>query len=129
MLTFDTSEVCLQQRYVIIMLCVQPAASKKVINLFLLHCSVMLLTPHPKQVCRSISPASMASCLRIKDYRGLTSLTPEQEQLVAAARAAAAQLQLQNQQQNPTAAAQQLQVPAARLNSGYDIPLVGLGTW
>jgi hypothetical protein len=102
---------------------------KKVINLFLLHCSVVLLTPHPKQVCRSISPASMASCLRIKDYRGLTSLTPEQEQLVAAARAAAAQLQLQNQQQNPTAAAQQLQVPAARLNSGYDIPLVGLGTW
>lgn len=65
----------------------------------------------------------MASCVSIKDYRGLTHLTPEQEQQLAAWRAAA------QQHKNVTAAALQLQVPTAKLNSGYDIPLVGLGTW
>lgn len=60
----------------------------------------------------------MATCLRIKDYRGLRHLTPEQEQQLAAARAA-----------HTTAAAQPLQMPTAQLSSGYDIPLVGLGTW
>ena len=61
-------------------------------------------------------------CLRIKDYRGLTQLTPEQEQQLAAAKAAAAAA-------NSPAQAQQLRVPAAKLSSGYEIPLVGLGTW
>jgi len=60
----------------------------------------------------------MTTCLRIKDYRGLRHLTPEQEQQLAAARAAHA-----------TAAAQPLPMPTAQLSSGYDIPLVGLGTW
>jgi hypothetical protein len=64
----------------------------------------------------------MASCIRIKDYRGLTQLTPEQEQQLAAAQVKAAQ-------QHATAPAKQLAVPTAKLNSGYDIPLVGLGTW
>lgn len=64
-----------------------------------------------------------SSCVRIKDYRGLTALTPEQEQQLAAAQAKAAA------QQYATAPAQPLVVPTAKLNSGYDIPLVGLGTW
>jgi hypothetical protein len=62
----------------------------------------------------------MASCIRIKDYRGLNQLSPEQEQQLAVAKAA---------QQHATAPAQQLVLPTAKLNSGYDIPLVGLGTW
>lgn len=49
------------------------------------------------------------SCLRIKDYRGLTKLSPDQAQ--------------QLQQQLPFSTA------TAQLNSGYSIPLVGLGTW
>lgn len=62
-------------------------------------------------------------CLRIKDYRGLTKLTPEQEQQLAAAKAAAAAAA------SSPAQPQQLRAPAAKLNSGYEIPLVGLGTW
>jgi hypothetical protein len=71
----------------------------------------------------------MTSRLTVKDYRGLTKLTPEQEQQLAAARLAA------QQHLYATAAAQQLPAalqtptPVATLNSGYDIPLVGLGTW
>jgi hypothetical protein len=71
----------------------------------------------------------MTSRLIVKDYRGLTKLTPEQEQQLAAARLAA------QQHQHVTAAAQQLPAalqtpaPTARLNTGYEIPLVGLGTW
>lgn len=61
-------------------------------------------------------------CLRIKDYRGLTQLTPQQEQQLAAAKAAAAAA-------SGPAQPQQLRAPAAKLNSGYEIPLVGLGTW
>lgn len=61
-------------------------------------------------------------CLRIKDYRGLIQLTPEQEQQLAAAKAAAAA-------SSPAQPEQQLRAPAAKLNSGYEIPMVGLGTW
>jgi hypothetical protein len=77
-------------------------------------------------------------CLRIKDYRGLTQLKPEQEQQLAAAKAAAVAATAAAEALTAAAAAaesghaqaqQQLRAPAAKLNSGYEIPLVGLGTW
>lgn len=69
----------------------------------------------------------MAPGIRVKDYRGLTALSPEQ------------QLQLhQAREQNDrdlrrTQAANSYtflkDMPTAKLNSGYDIPCIGLGTW
>jgi hypothetical protein len=69
----------------------------------------------------------MTSSVRIKDYRGLTALSEEQQQQLQAASAANAQaLRKLHAAGNYTFVDD---MPAAKLNSGYDIPLVGLGTW
>jgi hypothetical protein len=69
----------------------------------------------------------MTSAVRIKDYRGLTALSPEQQQQLQTATAANEQaLRRLHASGSYTIVGD---MPTARLNSGYDIPLVGLGTW
>jgi hypothetical protein len=69
----------------------------------------------------------MTSNVRIKDYRGLTALTEEQQQQLQDASAANAQaLRKLHAAGNYTFVDD---MPAVKLNSGYEIPLLGLGTW
>lgn len=88
--------------------------------------------------------------LRVFDYRGLSALSPEQEQRLQSLKIAektSLQQQYSEQQQpvlasHPAAGVAPAVVhaasaytslgaamPTAQLNSGYDIPLIGLGTW
>lgn len=69
----------------------------------------------------------MTSPIRIKDYRGLTALSQEQEQQLQAATAANEQALRKLHAAGSYTFVNDM--PTARLNSGYDIPLVGLGTW
>lgn len=69
----------------------------------------------------------MNSPIRIKDYRGLTALSQEQEQQLQAATAANEQALRKLHAAGSYTFVNDM--PTARLNSGYDIPLVGLGTW
>jgi hypothetical protein len=69
----------------------------------------------------------MTSDVRIKDYRGLTALSEEQQQQLQAATAANAQALRKRKAAGSYTFVDDM--PAVKLNSGYEIPLVGLGTW
>ena len=65
--------------------------------------------------------------MTLYDYTDLKApLTPEQQ---ACLRALDVAYGARDQQVAAAAADEAPKQPAARLNSGYDIPLVGLGTW
>eukprot|EP00775_Hariotina_reticulata_P009976 gene9976-10130_t len=86
--------------------------------------------------------------LRVLDYRGLSALSPEQEQRLQALKLAESTSLQQHhgQQQQPVLTSPPVTtgapavnaasaytspdgMPTAKLNSGYEIPLIGLGTW
>lgn len=69
----------------------------------------------------------MASEVPVKDYRGLTALSQEQQQELQAATAANAQALRKLHAAGDYTFVDDM--PTAKLNSGYNIPLVGLGTW
>jgi hypothetical protein len=68
----------------------------------------------------------MTSAIPIKDYRGMAALSQEQQQQLQAATAANEQALRRLHAAGSYTFTDDM--PTARLNSGYDIPMVGLGT-
>lgn len=69
----------------------------------------------------------MSESVQVKDYRGLKELTPEQVEKLSVSREA----DQQDRQRHSAAAGYTFvdQQVRAKLTSGFEIPLVGLGTW